>query len=208
MPLDDLISRPAPPAASASLLSAALGGLLFFTGACGPGDDEPAVDAGRDASAPVDAGHDADVTQDAGADTDAGATQDAAADTDAGGDFDAGTDVDAGAEMDAGVDMDAAVSFDAGTDIDAGESLDAGLLDARCDADRVRVVTSQDAAMPISLEDFTALCDAASGYVEIHPTCGGRNSCAGFSYDQTIGVWSEHTCAGLNTCTGYTCVIP
>ena len=198
MPLDDLISRPAPPAASAALLSAALGGLLFFTGACGPGDDEPAVDAGRDASAPVDAGD----AQDAGADTDAGV------DLDAGSDSDAGADSDAGGDADAGVDMDAAVSFDAGTDIDAGESLDAGLLDARCDADRVRVVTSRDAAMPISLEDFTALCDAASGYIEVHPHCGGFNSCAGFSYDQTIGVWSEHTCAGLNTCTGYTCVIP
>jgi len=199
MPLDDLIFRPAPPAASASLLSAALGGLLLFTGACGPGDDDPAVDAGRDATAPIDAGQDSDAgdAQDAGTESDSGAPIDAAADTDA------GSDLDAGADTDAGVDMDAAVSFDAGEALDAGD-----VLDARCDADRVRVVTSRDAAMPISLEDFTALCDAASGYVEVHPTCGGRNSCAGFSYDETIGVWSEHTCAGLNTCTGYTCVIP
>jgi hypothetical protein len=198
MPAVDPILRPAPATASGALLTAALGGLLFFSSSCGPGDDDPSIDAGLDASAPVDAGQDAGEAQDAGADTDAGADIDAGTDTDAGADLDAGADTDAGLDMDAGVpDMDAAVAMDAGEP-----------LDARCDADRVRVVTSSDAAMPISLEDFTALCDAASGYVEIHPTCGGRNSCAGFSYDQTIGVWSEHTCAGLNTCTGYTCVIP
>ena len=46
------------------------------------------------------------------------------------------------------------------------------------------------------------------GFVEIHPHCGGANSCGGFSFDETIGVFSEHNCAGLNTCTGYTCVLP
>jgi hypothetical protein len=204
MPAVDPILRPAPATASGALLTAALGGLLFFSSSCGPGDDDPSIDAGLDASAPVDAGQDAGEAQDAGADTDAGADIDAGTDTDAGADLDAGADADAGLDVDAGVpDMDASVALDAGEPLDAGTP-----LDARCDADRVRVVTSRDAAMPISLEDFTALCDAASGYVEVHPTCGGRNSCAGFSYDQTIGVWSEHTCAGLNTCTGYTCVIP
>jgi hypothetical protein len=44
------------------------------------------------------------------------------------------------------------------------------------------------------------------GTIEIHPHCGGANSCGGFSFDETIGVYTEHTCQGLNTCTGYTCV--
>ena len=72
----------------------------------------------------------------------------------------------------------------------------------------MRLVTYSDAATGITLEAFTAACDAAGGYVEVHPHCGGANSCAGFSYDSDRGTYTEHTCAGLNTCTGYSCVIP
>lgn len=60
----------------------------------------------------------------------------------------------------------------------------------------------------MTLEKFKALCDAKNGTLETHPHCGGANSCAGFSYDQTIQVYSEHECKGLNTCTGWTCVLP
>ena len=57
-------------------------------------------------------------------------------------------------------------------------------------------------------EKFEELCDQANGKLEVHPHCGGANSCKGFSYDSDAKVYSEHTCKGLNTCTGYSCVVP
>ncbi len=60
----------------------------------------------------------------------------------------------------------------------------------------------------MTLEKFTAMCDALGGKIEIHPHCGGANSCKGMSYDQTTQVYTEHTCKGLNTCTGFSCVLP
>jgi hypothetical protein len=56
-------------------------------------------------------------------------------------------------------------------------------------------------------EKFRDACEDAMGTLEAHAHCGGLNSCEGFSYDITIGVYSEHGCAGLNTCTGWSCVL-
>jgi hypothetical protein len=60
----------------------------------------------------------------------------------------------------------------------------------------------------MTLEKFKALCDELGGTVEIHPGCGGANSCKGMSYDSDTHVFTEHTCKGMNTCTGYSCVLP
>jgi hypothetical protein len=57
-------------------------------------------------------------------------------------------------------------------------------------------------------EKFEMACEEAQGTLEVHPHCGGANSCKGFSYDTDVGVYSEHTCMGLNTCTGWSCVVP
>ena len=60
----------------------------------------------------------------------------------------------------------------------------------------------------MTLEQFTAECDAVQGTVELHAHCGGVNSCRGFSYDDETHLFTEHTCRGLNTCSGYSCVVP
>ena len=70
------------------------------------------------------------------------------------------------------------------------------------------VITSSEEDPDMTLEKFTAECTARGGVIEIHPHCGGVNTCKGMSYDETIGVLTEHTCKGLNTCTGYSCVVP
>jgi hypothetical protein len=70
------------------------------------------------------------------------------------------------------------------------------------------VITSSVVDDTMTLEKFTANCDALDGKIEIHPTCGGFNTCKGMSYDDGTHVLTEHTCAGLNTCSGYSCVVP
>lgn len=59
----------------------------------------------------------------------------------------------------------------------------------------------------LTLEEFTKMCDDAEGTVELHSHCGGVVSGRGFSYDSTIGVFTEHTCRGYNTCTGFSCLL-
>lgn len=60
----------------------------------------------------------------------------------------------------------------------------------------------------MTLDRFTADCDAQGGVVETHASCGGVNTCKGFSYDDATHVFSEHSCRGMNTCSGYSCVVP
>jgi hypothetical protein len=69
-------------------------------------------------------------------------------------------------------------------------------------------ITSSVVDETMTLEKFTADCDERGGTIEIHPTCGGHNTCKGMSYDDATHVLTEHTCAGLNTCSGYSCVVP
>lgn len=69
-------------------------------------------------------------------------------------------------------------------------------------------VTASRLEPSMTLERFTADCDAQNGAVELHSHCGGFNTCQGFSYDDGTHVLSEHTCRALNTCSGYSCVVP
>jgi hypothetical protein len=69
-------------------------------------------------------------------------------------------------------------------------------------------ITSSVVDETVTLEKFTADCDAHGGAIEIHPSCHGANTCKGQSYDDGTHVLTEHTCAGLNTCSGYSCVVP
>jgi hypothetical protein len=80
--------------------------------------------------------------------------------------------------------------------------------DAGVDGGRTRKVTLTRKDPDLTREAFEEACNQAGGVLEVHPHCGGANSCKGFSYDTTIAVYSEHTCQGLNTCTGYSCVVP
>lgn len=60
----------------------------------------------------------------------------------------------------------------------------------------------------VTLESFTEECDERGGALETHASCGGANTCAGFSYDTDTHVFTEHTCKGANTCPGFSCVLP
>ncbi len=216
--------RPRTRSASTALLSAALGGLLSLAGCSDPGATvtPPAVDAATDTArtdaatdtatdtaradaSPADASAPDVSTADASA-PDASATDSAVVDA-------SPADVtvaDAGPSLDASADAASDVRVEAGPfpfDVARPDARRAD-PDAGCDVVPTRLVTYTDAATGISLETFTAACDSAGGYVEIHPHCGGANSCAGFSIDTDRGQYSEHTCAGLNTCTGFSCVIP
>lgn len=58
--------------------------------------------------------------------------------------------------------------------------------------------------------ELTQMCDERGGYVEVHASCGGVNSCKGFSF----GDWgpgaatlTEHSCSGANGCAGLSCVV-
>jgi hypothetical protein len=57
---------------------------------------------------------------------------------------------------------------------------------------------------------LTAMCDSRGGYTQIHASCGGENTCKGFSY----GDWgpgaatlTEHSCTGANGCLGLSCIV-
>lgn len=69
-------------------------------------------------------------------------------------------------------------------------------------------ITSSKDVGPMTVEQFTALCDERSGTVEVMPHCGGFATAKGFSYDSTTQLLSEHTCKGANTCAGWNCVVP
>lgn len=69
-------------------------------------------------------------------------------------------------------------------------------------------ITSARTDPSVTLDSFSADCAARKGTLEIHPHCGGANSCKGMSYDSDTKVLTEHTCKGLNTCTGFSCVEP
>src|SRR5258707_429449 len=71
-------------------------------------------------------------------------------------------------------------------------SADAG---AHCRMDGAApVVTSSAIVTDMTLEKFTAECDARHGVVEIPPHCGGFNTCMGMSYWSETQELTEHTC--------------
>ncbi|MES1185336.1 MAG: hypothetical protein ABUL60_16105 [Myxococcales bacterium] len=74
-------------------------------------------------------------------------------------------------------------------------------------SDATPKITSSKLVGAMTVDDFTALCDARGGTVEVMPHCGGFATAKGFSYDSTTESLSEHTCAGANTCAGWNCAI-
>jgi hypothetical protein len=164
-----------------SLLAAALSGLLCLSG-CGSDGSGP-KQAGRDGSA-------------------GGAGQDAASEGDAAPGAPA-QDQDATARVDAG----------AGSAPDASDFLpDASFGDAAAEDagehDPTPRITESRVDKDVTEESFRAECDKRNGTFEVHPGCGGANSCRGMSYDVDSHVYTEHTCQGLNTCRGFSCVLP
>jgi hypothetical protein len=180
-----------PDDASRALVSAALAGLLCVAAnACSSSSDEETVNSALDASA-----GDASTGGSAGSSSSGGA---------AGAVVDASSvDVveDSAPEQDSEPATDASDASDAQTSVEAGVGCD----DAGTDAGGV-ILTS--AVVPeMTLEKFTADCDALGGTLELHSHCGGANSCMGMSYDTGTLTFTEHTCKGLNTCAGYSCVV-
>ncbi len=55
-----------------------------------------------------------------------------------------------------------------------------------------------------TLAEFETDCLTRGGWVELHASCGGVNTCKGFSY--SYGKVIEHTCKAANTCAGMSCV--
>jgi hypothetical protein len=83
---------------------------------------------------------------------------------------------------------------------------DAGVNCAMPDGS-VPYVTSTTNVATMTQEQFTALCDARHGTVEIPPHCGGFNTCMGFSWWADTGDLTEHTCRGMSSCVGFSCVV-
>jgi hypothetical protein len=67
------------------------------------------------------------------------------------------------------------------------------------------VTSSTKVAM--TQEEFAATCASRNGTVQVHPHCGGANSCRGMSYDSGTEALTEHSCRASNTCTGFSCII-
>lgn len=74
-------------------------------------------------------------------------------------------------------------------------------------AENVEGVTSSQTIADLGLDEFTQMCDEASGVVEVHDSCAGAVSGRGFSYDSDTDQFTEHTCRGFNTCRGFSCVV-
>jgi hypothetical protein len=166
--------------ASRTLLSAAIGGLLCVGSSACNSEDEPAVENGALSDAGTEAAEEAAVEVDSGVEDSGSTTQDAAPDV---------------AVEDASEDVAVDVIADAGLNCDpVGPDAEPG-------------VNTLSETKEVTLEDFTADCDALGGTIEIHPHCGGANTCKGMSYDTGTKVYTEHTCKGLNTCAGFSCVL-
>lgn len=170
--------------ASQALLTAALSGLLCVAAAACDSIVAPTL-------LPADAAPHAE-------DASTQAASDAARNDTSEGTTDAGAPVGEDGGGDADADADASTVADARTPV-AHTSCDGGVLP---DAG----ITSTTHG-PVTLDEFTALCDAKQGIVEIEPHCGGSNGCRGMSYDSTTQTLTEHTCRGTNTCAGYSCVV-
>lgn len=58
--------------------------------------------------------------------------------------------------------------------------------------------------------ELTKMCDSRGGYVQVHGSCGGVNSCQGFSYGDWgpgAAMLTEHSCSGANGCQGLSCAV-
>lgn len=101
---------------------------------------------------------------------------------------------------------------DAGPGDSGGDIVDAGVYDAPnpCDAglaDVPAITSSETLDAGLTLDEFTQMCNAKGGAVQIEPECGGHNACRGMSYDQGTQTLSYNTCRATNTCAGFSCII-
>jgi len=58
--------------------------------------------------------------------------------------------------------------------------------------------------------ELTKMCDGRGGYIQVHGSCGGVNSCQGFSYGDWgpgAAMLTEHSCSGANGCQGLSCAV-
>jgi hypothetical protein len=60
--------------------------------------------------------------------------------------------------------------------------------------------------VPISAEEFQALCDERDGWSYTLAACAGAALCKGLSL--TGDVLTDHSCKGVNSCAGFGCVVP
>jgi hypothetical protein len=86
---------------------------------------------------------------------------------------------------------------------------DTPVPDTTCDGGVLpnRQITSSAVVAGMTLDQFTAQCQAADGILEIQPHCSGSNACRGMSYDSELQTLIQHTCRGLNSCGGFSCVV-
>jgi hypothetical protein len=92
---------------------------------------------------------------------------------------------------------------DAGTEADA--STGHGAM-----GEEVSKITSQDDKTFYTFAQLRTRCDERGGYMQIHATCGGVNSCKGFSYGDwgpDSHAYTEHSCSGANYCKGFSCIV-
>jgi hypothetical protein len=77
------------------------------------------------------------------------------------------------------------------------------------DAGAMGPIVTEEIPGERSYESLAKDCDERGGYVQIHASCSGSNSCKGFSYGDwgKDAVLTEHTCASMNGCKGLSCVV-
>jgi hypothetical protein len=85
---------------------------------------------------------------------------------------------------------------------------DAAVSDAPPDAATPTKIISETMVQH-TFAELTAMCDARGGYIEIHASCSGSNTCAGFSYGDfgEEAVLTEHSCNAVSGCNGLGCVV-
>ncbi|MFO0566327.1 MAG: hypothetical protein U0263_11730 [Polyangiaceae bacterium] len=176
--------------ASRTLITAALAGLVCAASAACESSDDDGASRGKLSDSGVGGGGQAGAGGSAGAGNVSGS---GGASGNAGTGGSAGADAGDAAPPDASTDAIADAKPDVVVDCDAGA--EGG------------VITSSEVDPNMTLEKFTADCNALGGKLEIHPHCGGANSCKGMSYDTATHVLTHHSCKGLNTCAGYSCVL-
>jgi len=192
-------ASPLPLAVSPNLLGAALAGLLCLAGCTK--EDAPVTSPPSGSAGELGAGGAAAGTSAGGSSSVAGSSVMPA---------EAGGDAGGTSEMVEGGGAPAAAGQGGTSEVPAGgspSSAGAGGGAGAAPMDYPHITSSENVG-PMTVEQFTALCDKRSGTVEVMPHCGGFATAKGFSYDSTTQLLSEHTCKGTNTCAGWNCVVP
>jgi hypothetical protein len=98
---------------------------------------------------------------------------------------------------------------DGGAEHDAGGSQgDVADAASAVDAGSTLPTITKEIKGPRTYASLVAQCDQLGGMIQLHASCGGSNSCKGFSYGDwgDASVLTEHTCAAMNACGGLSCV--